>query len=96
MELIERGRSSDSTVSKSTVWNIFGHSLSRKTVVYFSQIILVYIVAITSLVNLTLNKEKSQIWIALLSSCIGYILPSPTLDFKYNKDDESILRHIAE
>lgn len=83
MEGVERGRS-DSSATKITFWNIFGHSLPRKEIVYFSQITLVYIVTIFCIINLTLYDEKTQLWTALLSGCLGYILPSPTLDSKTN------------
>lgn len=81
MEATPRGRS-DSSVTKITFWNFFGHSLPRKEIVFFAQIGLVYIVTITCIINLTLYNDKSQVWIALLSGCLGYILPNPTLDLK--------------
>ena len=35
-----------------------------------------YIVVITSIVNLILGSENTHLWIALLSSSLGYILPA--------------------
>jgi len=70
----------DSNASDVTVWNIFGRSFTRKAIVFFAQVILLYIVIIACIINLTIREEKSKIWIVLLSACLGYILPNPTLE----------------
>jgi len=49
---------------------------------FLAQIILLFIVVITSIVNLSLGNGDGQLWTALLSSSIGYILPPPSLKFK--------------
>jgi hypothetical protein len=41
--------------------------------------LLVYVIVITSIVNLSTNSDKTELWVTLLSSAIGYALPSPTL-----------------
>jgi FtsH-binding integral membrane protein len=41
--------------------------------------IVVYVIIVTSIVNLSLQNGKNELWITLLSSAIGYALPSPTL-----------------
>ena len=52
---------------------------SRKSdVVFFSQVILIYIVVICSLINISLGSSL-QLWIILLTSCLGYLLPNPSL-----------------
>ena len=58
-------------------WGI-GH-YPKSEVVYFVQVILIYIVVIISIVNLTMNRGDGKLWTALLSSCLGYILPNPSL-----------------
>ena len=60
-------------------WVVFGHRVPKNEVVFFSQIIIVYIVIITSIVNLSIGRTDSSLWVALLSSSIGYILPNPTV-----------------
>lgn len=67
----------------SSKWHMFGNTLPRSEIIFFVQVILVYIVVIVSIVNLTIGCAEDKLWIALLSSSIGYILPSPTL--KFNK-----------
>lgn len=61
-------------------WHLpFGHRLPKSEIVFFVQVILIYIVVITSIVNLTINQGEGKLWTALLSSCLGYILPNPSL-----------------
>jgi len=68
-----------SRLSDREVWNIFGYSLPKQEVVYFSQIIALYIVIIIGLINITLQNEQSNLWLSLLSGSIGYLLPNPSL-----------------
>ena len=75
-------------MSAQTKWNLLGSTCPRQEVVFFAQIICIYIVIIACIVNLSLKIGESNMWVALLSSCLGYILPSPSL----NKNERSILR----
>ena len=70
--------------SVSSRWNCFGYKFPRQEVVYFSQTIIIYIVIITALINLSFGIGESSIWTALLGSCLGYILPHPSI--KKDKD----------
>lgn len=56
-----------------------GSHLPKSEIVYFCQMIVVYVIIITSIANLSMQNGKSELWITLLSSAIGYALPSPTL-----------------
>ena len=49
---------------------------------FFTQIIAVYMIIITSLVQISLRSPDKELWLNLLSSSIGYKLPSPGLKFK--------------
>ena len=63
-------------------WNIGRVRVSRSLIVYFLQVLVIYIVVITSIYNLTrgyCNQSDQKLWVATLSSAIGYLLPSPTL-----------------
>jgi hypothetical protein len=71
-------------------WGFNGHSVSKPLVVYISQVVLVYIVVITGIVNLSTGAENQNLWIILLSSSIGYLLPSPSVK------NERILPEFAE
>jgi hypothetical protein len=60
-------------------WDVMGSKLPKSEIVYFCQMIVVYVIIFTSIVNLSLQNGKNELWITLLSSAIGYALPSPTL-----------------
>jgi hypothetical protein len=60
-------------------WDVMGGKLQKSEIVYFCQMIVVYVIIFTSIVNLSLQNGKNELWITLLSSAIGYALPSPTL-----------------
>ena len=64
---------------KSDKWHVLGSRVPRAELVYFSQITIVYIIIIASIVNLSVQNGSTELWISLLSSCIGYALPNPKL-----------------
>jgi hypothetical protein len=72
------------------VWNVCGYHMPKLEVVYFSQIIILYIVIIICLVNLSLCHNEVELWCSLLSASIGYLLPNPTL-----KKEKIILQKIG-
>ena len=77
------GPNHPNTCANSGKWNFCGNNMPRSQIVFFVQVVLVYIVAIVSIVNLTIGSGSDKLWIALLSSSTGYILPNPSL--KINK-----------
>ena len=72
----------DNTSRNSENWRLFGSNVTRSEVVYITQVILIYIIVITCIVNLSIKVGDSNLWTALLSSCLGYLLPNPTLKKK--------------
>ena len=50
---------------------------NKHLLIFISQILILYIVIAVCLVNLTRGSTNSNLWTALLSSSIGYILPNP-------------------
>lgn len=68
--------------SSVTEWNILGKEIPKIEVVFFFQIILIYIVVIVCVINLSIDNGNSNLWTALLSSSLGYILPSPSMNKK--------------
>ena len=70
---------SDHVSQSSRLWNIFGQKMPRNEIVYFTQIILIYVIIGISLYQLTNNQSNTELWISLLSANIGYILPSPKI-----------------
>lgn len=62
-------------------WKLLGHSCSRSLALFISQFVVILIVLACSIVRISLAKtcEESTVWVAILSSTLGYILPSPKL-----------------
>lgn len=71
-----------STPTTERLWNIVGRKIPKSEAVFFSQIVILYITIITCLINLSVGNGNSNLWTALLSSCIGYMLPSPDITSK--------------
>ncbi len=60
-------------------WKVCGSDVPRSEIVFFSQVIIIYVVVCLCLFNLTTNRGDSNLWSALLSGCLGYLLPNPTI-----------------
>jgi hypothetical protein len=58
---------------------------SQKQVIYYCQVIAIYIIVVACLINLSIGSDKDTVWASMLSACIGYLLPSPK--FKQQKND---------
>ena len=65
--------------ARTSNWNVLGKQFPKNEVVFFCQVFILYVVIITSIVNLSLQRDNGQLWIALLSSCLGYLLPNPSI-----------------
>jgi hypothetical protein len=65
-------------------------SLEPKSMMLFiTQMLIVLIVVVTSITNLSLNKDGNrEFWISLLCSTIGYILPNPRVKTLKKKGPE--------
>ena len=76
--------SSLKSTHSSSSWSFLGSRVPQAEIVFFSQVVLVYVVAAIALSQLALKPEGPQttLWTALLSSTLGYLLPSPTLKTK--------------
>jgi len=72
----------EQTSDTSGKWNVFHWKFPKSEVVFFAQVILIYAVVITSIVNLTIGSSDSKLWTALLTGHIGYLLPNPSLKQK--------------
>ncbi len=70
---------SDSDSGNQWTIPLTGRKMPKSEFVFFVQVVLIYIVVITSIVNLTINGDDGKLWTALLSSSLGYLLPNPSL-----------------
>ena len=69
----------DKRKSTVTMWNMFGQKLPRGEVVFGCQMVMIFTVVAASVYNLSVGDGRTELWTALLSSCLGYILPNPRL-----------------
>ena len=60
-------------------WCCSGSRVPRAEIVYLCQIVLILSIVFASIYNLTQQLGDQQLWTALLSSCMGYLLPNPTI-----------------
>lgn len=62
-------------------------------ITFFSQIIICYIIIISSIIclicQIPLNKEQTNLFIALCSSAVGYVLPNPTISSCITASEEA-------
>ena len=63
----------------STPWHLFGIKCPKEEIVFLCQVVILYTVIVISIYNLTVGHGDSNLWTALLSSSLGYLLPNPTL-----------------
>ena len=64
----------------SKLWQFCGRRVPRNEIVFVCQMVLIYVVVGVSLFNLTRGDGPDKLWVALLGSCLGYILPNPSID----------------
>jgi len=71
--------SSGSIISSIRQWQLFGKTVPKNEVIFICQVVILYIIILTCIVNLSLGNGDSNLWTALLSSSLGIMLPAPTL-----------------
>ena len=55
---------------------------AKSPIVFAVQTLLIFTVVIAAVINLSINSHddpNSKLWISLLSGCVGYILPNPSI-----------------
>ena len=60
-------------------WHFCGNDCPKAEIIFLCQIVVLYTVIVVSIYNLTRGNGDSNLWTALLSSCLGYLLPSPSM-----------------
>jgi len=65
-------------------WQIFGKTIPKNEAIFICQVVILYIIIITCIVNLSIGNGDSNLWTALLSSSMGIMLPAPTLSKRRN------------
>lgn len=70
------------TSSNEGTWSFLGQRIPQTEIQYITQVVIIYMVVITCIINLSLSNGDSNLWTALLSSSLGYMLPNPSLKKK--------------
>jgi hypothetical protein len=77
---LSRGGSTVSSRSNgSETWVLGGQNMPRSEIVFFSQIIIIFIVVVASVVNLSIGNQSKEMWLIMLSTSVGAVLPNPSL-----------------
>ena len=75
-------------------WCLLGKFVPRAEIVFICQVIAIYAIISASIYNLSVDSDQTSLWVSLLSSCLGYPLPSPTINKE--KNEENVLHDTAE
>ena len=62
-------------------WSWYRTRVPKNQVTYLTQVFLVYGIIAVSLSQLILQASNRELWLILLSTSVGYVLPSPRLKF---------------
>ena len=80
----DRPHTSDQTAAQPVAisdWSWCGARVPKNQVTYMAQVVLVYAIIAVSLSQLILQSSDRELWLILLSTSVGYVLPSPRLKF---------------
>ena len=77
--------SGSDSIDNTKNYNCCGNRVPKNQLNYISQIIVIYAIIATSIVHLSIQSQDCELWLILLSSSLGYILPSPGLKFTKQK-----------
>ena len=66
--------------------NVGSSAKFPKEIIYFCQVLMVYIVVITSIVNLFISDKNTCLWSSLVSGSVGYLLLIPPINNKKAND----------
>ena len=69
-------------------WKFFCANVPAEEIIYFSQVLIAYIVIIVSLINLCLYDANVCLWSFVASGTISYLLPNPSI-----RSNERLLHH---
>ena len=49
---------------------------SQRQIIYYCQVVAIYIIVIVCIMNLSLGGDKDTVWVSMISASLGYLLPS--------------------
>lgn len=86
--LLPDDNSIDSPPGSTIKWHIGNSTVDRDFVQFVTVYILIFIIAITSLANLTVKEERTELWASLLSMMCGIVVPQPRYKKKGDHNKE--------
>ena len=62
-------------------WKLYGRTCNRSLLVFLCQFFVIVLMLVCTIVRIMLSakSEETTVWVAISSSTVGYILPSPKL-----------------
>ena len=76
----EEGSTSSGEPSR---WSFGNTRVPKSEIVFFTQALIIFTVIIACIYNLSkVEREDETLWSTLLASCLGYMLPAPTISKK--------------
>lgn len=73
----------DAASTSSPQWTIGSRRVPRGEIVFFSQSLIIFTVIVACIYNLSrVDRKDENVWTTLLGSCLGYMLPNPSLKSK--------------
>jgi hypothetical protein len=79
LEIVSQKSQDNNSNNSEKRWQVFGRNVPRSEIVFFCQVIIIYVVVCICLFNLSTDHCNSNLWSSLLSGCLGYLLPNPTI-----------------
>ena len=76
----------------STRWSTLCGKFPKEEIIYFCQVLAIYIIISVCLVQLSFaDGKRDSLWSSLLGSSIGYLLPAPFIGKKKKKKNDTFL-----
>jgi len=78
---------SDISTNTNPNWHLCGHKYRKNQIVFGTQVVIAYTVILSCIVNLILQRPPTTLWISLLSSLLGLLMPAPKLKLERNESN---------
>lgn len=78
----------DSDSKERSPWSIFGVSVSRSLVLFSIQVFALLVLFVFCLYQINYGNNNPYIYLCIISACVGYLLPAPTVSFLRSVDKD--------
>ena len=68
------------------IWMLCCSSFHKVEIVFFTQIAFILLLSVFSMVQIVNKAPNSEIYFSILSTCIGIVIPSPSLQNTIEKN----------